>query len=61
MRKPDDEIFQFVLDEISAKPEEVLFIDDSMQHIETAQKMGFQTHLLENIDSLSTFLLTKFN
>ena len=61
MRKPDDEIFQFVLGEISAKPEEVLFIDDSMQHVKTAQKMGFQTHLLENIDSLSTFLLTKFN
>lgn len=61
MRKPDDEIFQLVLNELSANPEEILFIDDSIQHLETANRMGIQTHLLEDINSLSSFLLTKFN
>lgn len=61
MRKPDDEIFQLVLNELSASPEEVLFVDDSIQHIETANRMGIQTHLLEDINSLSSFLLAKFN
>lgn len=61
MRKPDSEIFEFVLNEISAKPEEVLFVDDSSQHIETAKNMGINTHLLEDIHSLSGLLLTKFH
>ena len=61
MRKPDDEIFQLVLNELSASPEEVLFVDDSIQHIETANRLGIHTHLLEDINSLSNFLLTKFN
>ncbi len=61
LRKPDNKIFELVLKEISANPEEVLFIDDSIQHIETAQKIGIHTHLLKDINSLSDLLLTKFN
>lgn len=61
MRKPDDEIFNLVLNELSASPEEVLFVDDSIQHIETANRLGIHTHLLADINSLSSFLLTKFN
>lgn len=60
MRKPNEEIFKLVLDNISASPEEVFFVDDSIQHIETARKMGIQTYLLEDINSLSDLLLTKF-
>ncbi|MFZ9028129.1 MAG: HAD family hydrolase [Crocinitomicaceae bacterium] len=61
LRKPDEEIFQLVLNELSANPQEVLFVDDSIQHIETANRMGIHTHLLEDINSLSNFLLTKFD
>jgi FMN phosphatase YigB (HAD superfamily) len=47
MRKPDAEIFELVLKENNLIAEETLFIDDSPQHIETAQKMGIQTYWLD--------------
>ncbi|HXS38358.1 MAG TPA: HAD family phosphatase [Flavipsychrobacter sp.] len=47
MRKPEKEIFQHILDENELKPEETLFIDDSPQHIATAQSLGIQTIYLE--------------
>ena len=43
MRKPDDVIFQHILDENELRPEHTLFIDDSLQHIETAARLGIQT------------------
>lgn len=46
-RKPDEEIFKSVMDENGLKPEETLFIDDSPQHIEAAQKLGLKTVYLE--------------
>ncbi|MBL7890626.1 MAG: HAD family phosphatase [Bacteroidia bacterium] len=48
MRKPDKEIFQFVLDQNGLLPEETLFIDDSKQHIDSAQKLGINTYWLTN-------------
>ncbi|MBI4930958.1 MAG: HAD family phosphatase [Bacteroidetes bacterium] len=47
MRKPDVEIFEFVLKENNLRKEETLFIDDSIQHIEGAKKMGLNTVFLE--------------
>lgn len=61
LRKPNRDIFEHVLTDISANPNEVLFIDDSIQHINTADQLGMQTHHLTSIDDLSDFLLTKFN
>ncbi|RYD52724.1 MAG: HAD family phosphatase [Sphingobacteriales bacterium] len=47
MRKPNAEIFRKIIDENNLKPEEILFIDDSPQHIETANQLGLQTiHLV---------------
>ncbi len=48
MRKPDLEIFQFVLDQNGLLPEETLFIDDSKQHIDAAQTLGINTYWLTN-------------
>lgn len=45
LRKPDADSFQWILDQENIKAEETLFIDDSIQNIEKAQKMGFQTIL----------------
>jgi putative hydrolase of the HAD superfamily len=42
-RKPDDEIFQKVIEENCLTPEETLLIDDSLPNIETAKGMGMQT------------------
>lgn len=47
MRKPDAEIFELVLSENNLLPAETLFIDDSMQHIESAKKLGIQTRWLD--------------
>ena len=47
MRKPDAEIFRHVLKEQNLRKEETLFIDDSIQHIEAAKKLGINTLFLE--------------
>ena len=55
-RKPDAEAFQIIIDENNLIAEEVLFIDDSSQHIEGAKKLGIQTHhLLDVEDVISLF------
>jgi putative hydrolase of the HAD superfamily len=47
MRKPNREIFEFVLKENNLKPEETVFIDDSSQHIKGAGECGINAYLLE--------------
>lgn len=46
MRKPDTEIFEYVLKENQLVAEETLFIDDTIHHVEGALKTGIQAHLL---------------
>lgn len=43
MRKPDAEIFEYVLTDANLKPSETLFIDDLDKNIDVAGKMGIQT------------------
>jgi FMN phosphatase YigB (HAD superfamily) len=43
LRKPMAEIFQLVLGESQLDAAHTLFIDDSLQHIEGAKKLGIQT------------------
>lgn len=48
MRKPHSETFQYVLNTMNFQPEETLFIEDTIIHIEGAQKLGIQTlHLTQ--------------
>lgn len=56
MRKPDAEIFRFVLDTHGLDPAKTLFVDDSPQHIEAATRLGLQAHLLEPEDTLERLL-----
>lgn len=56
MRKPNADIFEFVLKDAGLVAEETLFIDDSKPNIITAQQLGFETHLLlphERVERLS--------
>jgi putative hydrolase of the HAD superfamily len=46
MRKPDAEIFEFVLAKNGLNAYETLFIDDSPQHVQGAVKIGIKAHLL---------------
>jgi putative hydrolase of the HAD superfamily len=47
MRKPDVEIYRFVLDAHDLKPSETLFIDDLQANIDGASKAGLKTFLME--------------
>tara|TARA_B100001758_G_scaffold246820_1_gene262867 strand:+ start:8659 stop:9279 length:621 start_codon:yes stop_codon:yes gene_type:complete len=49
LRKPNKEAFQIILEENSLTAKNVLFVDDSKQHIDAAKRIGIRTHhLLEN-------------
>ncbi len=55
LRKPNADIYEFVLADGNMKREETLFIDDSINNIETAIKLGLKTHHLlaeERIENL---------
>jgi FMN phosphatase YigB (HAD superfamily) len=47
LRKPNVEIFQYVLDDAGLDASETLFIDDTSLNLEGAAKVGLQTLLLE--------------
>lgn len=62
LRKPNREIFEFVLNENNLTPAETLFIDDSKQHIDSAKKLGIQTiHLTDNMTIENDIFLPKKN
>lgn len=56
MRKPHIEIFEKVMTENNLKPEETLFIDDSPQHLKTAENLGLNTYLLSYPETLEEFM-----
>jgi putative hydrolase of the HAD superfamily len=47
MRKPNEDIFLKVLNDNNLNASKTLFIEDSIQHIETADKIGIQTLFLQ--------------
>jgi putative hydrolase of the HAD superfamily len=46
MRKPDKAIFEFVLNENQLDPEETVFIDDTIIHVNGAKQAGINAYLL---------------
>lgn len=56
MRKPDAEIFEFVITENNLNPSKTLFIDDTRQHIIGAQKVGVQTYHLGKEEGICDIL-----
>jgi putative hydrolase of the HAD superfamily len=47
LRKPDQDIFQFVLQQNNLDPEETLFIDDTLEHINSAKTLNINTWHLQ--------------
>jgi putative hydrolase of the HAD superfamily len=47
MRKPDAEIFETVCKKEDFNPNDTLFIDDTIQHIEGATSIGIHAHYLD--------------
>ena len=57
MRKPNEDIFFYIMKKNKLDVSKTLFIDDSPQHIKTAKKIGFKTyHLTDKEDIISLFL-----
>ena len=51
-RKPNSSVFKNLCEEQNLNPGKTLFIDDSIQHIESAKRMGLKTHHLKSMESL---------
>lgn len=47
MRKPEASIFEFVIKEHNLLPKNTLFVDDNLQNIESAEKLGLQVWHLQ--------------
>ena len=56
LRKPNKEIFDFVLEKNRLKKSETIFFDDSIQHIEGAEKAGIHSFLVTNEKPFSYYL-----
>lgn len=54
MKKPDAEIFEFVLKDAQIKPTETLFIDDTKMHVDSAKALGMHTHHLKEGEDIVT-------
>lgn len=59
MRKPNNETFEWVLRDAGILAQETLFIEDSIQHIESANKVGIQTQLWGSNEPFKGFFLDK--
>lgn len=59
-RKPNVEAFHLILDENNLKAKEVLFIDDSPQHIESAKKIGIHTYHLKDNEEVTSIFSDRF-
>jgi putative hydrolase of the HAD superfamily len=47
LRKPDPEVFQYIISNNGLKASETLFIDDSLQHVEGAKSVGLHGYHLD--------------
>jgi len=60
-RKPNSDIFEFILKNHNLNPNECFFVDDTEEHINTAKKIGFHTWNInpEFEDIIDLFTLKK--
>lgn len=60
LRKPNTNIYEFVLNENNIKAEESLFIDDTEENIISASKLGIHTwHINPETDDVTSLFSTK--
>jgi putative hydrolase of the HAD superfamily len=55
IRKPDAEIFSFILNDSELNAEESIFVDDSIDNIKAAEKLGIQTFHINDYNLVSGF------
>lgn len=61
MRKPETEIYQLVIRELSLKPNEILFLDDFGINLKPARKIGIETFKVSSIPETINFLRKRLN
>lgn len=61
LRKPNKEIFDFVLKSNNISAEETLFIDDTLEHINTASKLNIKTWWLKQNEDITSLVTVKNN
>lgn len=54
LAKPNPEVYAFVLKAINCKPEECLFVDDNLNNINNAAKLGFNVLVFKDSESFLT-------
>jgi HAD superfamily hydrolase (TIGR01509 family) len=59
--KSDPKFYEYILDQISFKPSEVLFFDDTPINIETALLVGIESYLYVDINTLKQTVLHSQN
>lgn len=53
LRKPDEESFEFVVEDAGVEKEATMFIDDTEKNILGAERVGLKTYLLDNNQTLT--------
>jgi putative hydrolase of the HAD superfamily len=53
MAKPDPAIYRYALEQLGARPEEALFLDDKRVNVEAALALGMQSLEFTNVERLS--------
>ena len=51
--KPEKRIFEIVLNRLKTRPENICFIDDRLENVEAAEKLGFQVIHYRNVEQLT--------
>ena len=59
-RKPDVDAFKLILEENNLAAKNVIFIDDSIQHINAAKTIGINTIFLEKNQDIMSLSFDKF-
>lgn len=55
LKKPDKRIYEKVVEEIGAKPEQCLFFDDLEENLNAAKEVGLQTHHISHPKALTDY------
>ncbi|MEA3495870.1 MAG: HAD-IA family hydrolase [Bacteroidota bacterium] len=56
MRKPDKEIFQYLINDSKIEAKKSLFIDDTFSNLENAKKLGLKTFWMNNNNSWNSLI-----
>lgn len=58
MKKPASDIYLLTLEKLEIQPEEAFFVDDKLENVKTARKLGIHEIVFENSDKLKRDLLS---